>query len=142
MSNLGMVERRSILKVAAAFGGLSTLAVIAPSVSGAVQESKIPAAASPEVRLEDVLAGPNTKLTIERLGRSSSLASIVLISRTALILRVSKNWPKHITNMTTIPRCAPQFHLATGRTFQEGSTLKDLSRSQRRASPGSRALGR
>jgi hypothetical protein len=63
-------------------------------------------------------------------GRSSFLASIVLTSRTALILRLSKNWPKHITNMTTIPRCAPQFYLATERTFQEGSTFKDSSRSQ------------
>ncbi len=33
------------------------------------QKSEIPAAASPEVKLEDVLAGPNTKLTIERRGR-------------------------------------------------------------------------
>ena len=70
------------------------------------------------------------------------LASIVLTSRTALILRLSKNWPKHTTNMTAIPRCAPRFYLATGRTFQEGSTLKDLSRSQGRASPGSPAPGR
>jgi hypothetical protein len=30
IGNSGMVERRSILKAAAAFGGLSTLAVIAP----------------------------------------------------------------------------------------------------------------
>ena len=36
---------RSILKAAAAFGGLSTLAAIAPAVSGAAQESKIPPAA-------------------------------------------------------------------------------------------------
>ena len=39
--------------------------------------------------------------------------------------------------MTTIPRCARRFYSATGRTFQEGSTLKDSSRSQGRASPGS-----
>jgi hypothetical protein len=45
--------------------GLSTLAVIAPAVSGAAQESEIPAAASPEMKLEDVPAGPKTKLTIE-----------------------------------------------------------------------------
>ena len=69
MGNSGMVERRSILKAAAAFGGLSTIAVIAPAIPGAAQESEIPAAASPEVKLEDVLAGPNTKLTIERRGR-------------------------------------------------------------------------
>ena len=69
MSHSGMVERRSILKAAAAFGGLSTLAAIVPAVSGAVQESEIPAAASPEVKLEDVPAGPNTKLTIERRGQ-------------------------------------------------------------------------
>jgi hypothetical protein len=73
------------------------------------------------------------------LGRSSFLALIVLASRTALILTLSKNWPKHITNMTMIPRCARRYYLATGRTFQ-GSTLKDLGRSQVRASPGSRAL--
>jgi hypothetical protein len=64
-----VIERRSILKAAAAFGGLSTLAVIAPAVSEAAQESEIPAAASPEVKLEDVLAGPNIKLTIERRGQ-------------------------------------------------------------------------
>src|SRR3984885_12917537 len=69
MGNSGMVERRSILKAAAAFGGLSTLALIAPAVSGATEESEIPAAASPEIKLEDVLAGPNTKLTIERRGQ-------------------------------------------------------------------------
>ena len=67
--NSGMVERRSLLKAAAAFGGLSTLAVIAPAVSGAAQESAIPAAASPEIKLEDVPAGPNTKLTIKRRGQ-------------------------------------------------------------------------
>ena len=69
MGNSGMVERRSILKAAAAFGGLSTLAVIAPAISAAAQESEIPAAASPEVKLEDVPAGPNIKLTIERRGQ-------------------------------------------------------------------------
>jgi enoyl-CoA hydratase/carnithine racemase len=68
MSNSQMVERRSILKAAAAFGGLSTLAVIAPAISGAAQEREIPATASPELKLEDVPAGPNTKLTIERRG--------------------------------------------------------------------------
>jgi enoyl-CoA hydratase len=69
MCNSGMVERRSILKTAAAFCGLSTLAVIAPGVAGAAQKSEIPTAASPEVKLEDVVAGPNTKLTIERRGQ-------------------------------------------------------------------------
>jgi enoyl-CoA hydratase len=63
-----MVERRSVLKMAAAFGGLTTLAAVAPGVSEA-QESEIPAAASPEVRLEDVQAGPNIKLSIERRGQ-------------------------------------------------------------------------
>ena len=142
MGNSGMVERRSLLKAVAAFGGLSTLALIAPAVSGATQESEIPAAASPEIKLEDVLAGPNTKLTIERRGQ------IVLfgINRPYIQNRIDpetfENSPKHITNMTTILRCAPRFCLATGRTFPEGSTWKDLSRSQGRASPGSPAPGR
>ena len=65
----GMVERRSILKAAAAFGGLSTLAVVARAIPGSAQESESPAAASPEVKLEDVPAGPNTKVTIERRGQ-------------------------------------------------------------------------
>ena len=39
MGSSGMVERRTILKAAAAFGGLSTLAVFAPAVSGSAQES-------------------------------------------------------------------------------------------------------
>ena len=69
MGNSGMFERRSILKAAAALGGLSTFAVIAPAIPGAAQESETPAAASPEVTLEDVLAGPNTKVTIERRGQ-------------------------------------------------------------------------
>jgi enoyl-CoA hydratase len=69
MNNSGMVERRSLLKAAAALGGLSALAVIATAVSGAAQESEIPAEESPEVRLEDVPASPNTKLTIERRGQ-------------------------------------------------------------------------
>jgi enoyl-CoA hydratase len=142
MRNSGMVERRSMFNAVAAFGGLSTLAVIAPATPGATQESEISAAASPVLRLEDVLAGPNTKLMIERRGQ------IVLfgINRPYIQNRIDpetfKNWPKHISNMTTIPRYAPRFYLATGRTFQEGSTLKDLSRSQGRASPGSRAPGR
>jgi enoyl-CoA hydratase len=68
-SNSGIVGRRSILKAAAAFGGLSTLDVIAPAVSWAAQESEIPAAASPDAKLEDVPAGPNIKLTIERRGQ-------------------------------------------------------------------------
>jgi enoyl-CoA hydratase len=69
MCKLGMVERRSILKAAAAFGGLSALAVIAPTVSGAAQESEISTAASPKVKLEDVPATPNTKVTVERRGQ-------------------------------------------------------------------------
>jgi enoyl-CoA hydratase len=143
LGNSGVIERRSILKAAAAFGGLSTLAVIAPAVSEAAQESEIPAAASPEVKLEDVLAGPNIKLTIERRGQ------IVLfgINRPYIQNRIDpENFEKlaeayyqydHDPSLR-----APRFYLATGRTFQEGSTLKDLSRSQGRASPGSRALGR
>ena len=54
MNNSGMVERRSILKAAAAFGGRSTLGVIAPAVPLAAQ---------------DVPAGSNTKLTTERRGQ-------------------------------------------------------------------------
>jgi enoyl-CoA hydratase len=68
MCNSGLVERRSILKTAAAFCGLSTLAVLAPGVAGA-QESEIPTVSSPEPRLEEVPAGPNTKLTTERRGQ-------------------------------------------------------------------------
>ena len=139
MGNSGMVERRSILKAAAAFGGPSTLAVIAPTVSGAAQESEIPAAASPEVKLENVLAGPNTKLTIERRGQIALFG----INRPYIQNRIDPETfdklAEAITNMTTIPRCAPQFYLVTGKIFQEGSTLKDLSRSQGRLSPGSRA---
>ena len=69
MCKSGMVERRSLLKVAGAFCGLSTLAVIAPGVAGAAQESEVPTVSLPEVKLEDVPAGPNTKLTIERRGQ-------------------------------------------------------------------------
>src|SRR6201984_1414915 len=67
--NSGMVERRSILKAAAAFGGLSTFAVIAPAIPGAVQENEIPPAASAEVKLEDIPPSLNTKLTIELRGQ-------------------------------------------------------------------------
>jgi len=69
MCDSRMIDRRSILKSAAAFCGLSTLAAIAPGVAGVAQESEIPTASSPEARLEDVPAGPNTKLTIERRGQ-------------------------------------------------------------------------
>ena len=68
MCNSGLVERRSILKTAAAFCGLSTLAVLAPGVAGA-QESEIPTVSSPEPRLEEVPVGSNTKLTTERRGQ-------------------------------------------------------------------------
>ena len=36
------------------------LAVIVPAIPGAAQESEIPPAASAEIKLEDVLAVPNT----------------------------------------------------------------------------------
>jgi len=68
MENSEVIERRSILKAAAAFGGLSTLAAIAPAVSRAAEENEFPATA-PEARLEDVLAGPDIRLTIERRGQ-------------------------------------------------------------------------
>ena len=89
MGNSGMVERRSILKAAAALGGLSTLAVIAPAIPGAAQESETPAAASPKVALVDVLAGPNTKLTIERRGQ------IVLIGINRPYMRVGVRGNHH-----------------------------------------------
>ncbi len=38
MGNSEMVERRSILKAAAVFGGLSTLAVIAPLFQGQLRQ--------------------------------------------------------------------------------------------------------
>jgi hypothetical protein len=53
MCNSGTIERRSLLKAAGAFCGLSTLAVIAPGVA---QESGIQTVSSSEVRLEDVSA--------------------------------------------------------------------------------------
>jgi hypothetical protein len=56
MCNSGTIERRSLLKAAGAFCGLSTLAVIAPGVAVAVQESGIQTVSSSEVRLEDVSA--------------------------------------------------------------------------------------
>ena len=142
MSNPGMIERPSVLKAAAAFGGLSTLAVIAPAVSGAAQETQIPAAASPEVKLEDVTAGPNTKLTIERRGQ------IVLIG-------INRPYIKNRIDPETFEKLAEAYYqydhdpslraailFGHGTTSRGGSTLKDLSRSQARASPGSRALGR
>ena len=105
MGNSGMIERRSLFKAAAAFGGLSTLAVIAPAVSATAQESEIQAAASPAVKLEDVPASPNTKLTIERRGQIALFG----INRSYIQNRIDpetfENWPKHITDMTTIPRC-------------------------------------
>jgi hypothetical protein len=69
MSNSGMVERRSMLKAAAALGGLSTLAIIALAVSEAAQECESRTTSVPGARLEDVSAGPNAKLTIERRGQ-------------------------------------------------------------------------
>jgi hypothetical protein len=140
MGNSGMVERRSLLKAAAAFGGLSTLAVIAPAVSGAAQESEIPAAASPAAKLEDVLAGPNTKLTTERRGQ------IVLfgIHRPYVQNRIDpETFEKLAEAYYQYEHAASlRFYLVTGRIFHEGSMLKDLSRSQGRASPGSQALRR
>jgi enoyl-CoA hydratase len=69
MDNSGILGRRSILKAAAAFGGLSTLAVIVPAVPGAAPESEVSVDALPEAKLGDVPAGPNTKVTIERRGQ-------------------------------------------------------------------------
>jgi hypothetical protein len=135
LNNLG---RRNFTKFAAALGGASTLGALA-NLAGAedtTQQTDIPA-----ITLQDVPFSSGAKLTIERHGQIVLFGINRPTSRTGLIRRLSKNWPKHITNMTTIPRCAPRFYLATGRTFQEGSTLRDLSRSQGRASLGSRALG-
>jgi enoyl-CoA hydratase len=69
MRNSGMVQRRSVLKAAAALGGLSTLAAFAPAIPGGAQKTETSAAAPPEVRLEDVPVGANTKVTIERRGQ-------------------------------------------------------------------------
>jgi hypothetical protein len=139
MCNSGIIARRSVLKAAAAFGGLSTLAAIAPTVSGAAQESETSTAALPTVKLEDVPAAPHIKVTVERRGQ----IVLIGINRPYIQNRIDpETWPKPVTNLITIPRCARRFCLATGRTSQEGSTLTDLSRSQSRASPGSRAPGR
>jgi hypothetical protein len=140
MRNSGMLRRRGILKAAAAFGGLSTLAVIAPATPGAAQESEIPAAASPEVKLVDVLAGSNTKLTLERRGQ------IVLfgINRPYIQNRIDPDTFQKLGEAYYQYDHAPSLRAAIlfgrGATLQGASTLKDLGRWQLRASPGSRAL--
>ena len=139
MTNLNDFGHRGSPKNATSPGGASPLgasADFAPAQDAAQQ------ADTPATTLQDVPFSSGAKLTIERRGR------IVLfgINRPSIQNRIdpelSKNWPKHITNMTTIPRCALPFYLATGRIFPEGSTLKGSSRSEGRASPGSRAPGR
>jgi hypothetical protein len=69
MCNFGIIARRNVLKAAAAFGGLSTLGAIAPTVSGAAQESETSTAAPPTVKLEDDPATPHIKVTVERRGQ-------------------------------------------------------------------------
>ena len=138
MTCLNDLGRRSFLEIAATLGGASTLGAL-PNLAGA--QDTLQQADTPAITLQDVPFSSGAKLTIERRGQ------IVLfgINRPYIQNRIDPETFERladITNMTTIPRCAPRFYLATGRTFQEGSTLKDLSRSQRRTSPGSRALGR
>jgi hypothetical protein len=135
MKNSELIERRSLLK-AAAYVGLSTFAAIAPAVSGAAEENEIPAPA-PEARLEDVLAGPNIKLTIER-------------RRQIVLFGINRPYIQNRIDPETFEELAEAYYQydhdpslrAVGRTFQEGSTSKDSGRSQERASHGSRVTGR
>lgn len=141
MGSSGMVERRSMLKAAAAFGGLSTLAVIAPAVSkSATQESEIRAVAAPETRLKDVPAGPNAKLTIERRGQIALLG----INRPYIQNRIDPETFEKLAEAYYQYDHDPSLRAAIlfghGENFSRGIDVRDLSRSQGRASAGSRAL--
>src|ERR1700734_4000050 len=91
--------RRSLLKITAALGGASTLGSL-PTIAAAPDRS---------ITLQDVPFSSGAKLTVERRGQ------IVLfgINRPYIQNRIDpetfENSPKHITNMTTILRCAPRF---------------------------------
>ena len=136
MTRLNDLGRRSFLQIATALGGASTVGAL-PHLAGA--EDTPQHTDTPAITLQDVPLSSGAKLTIERRGQ------IVLfgINRPYIQNRIDPETfdklAEAITNMTTIPRCASQFYLITGRIFREGSTLKDLSRSQGRLSPGSRA---
>jgi enoyl-CoA hydratase len=127
MTCLNDLGRRSFLKSAAVLGGATTLGAV-PNHDAHQQNDTQRQTDTPAIMLQDVPLSSGAKLTVERRGQ------IVLfgINRPYIQNRIDpetfENSPKHITNMTTILRCAPRFYLATGRTFQEGSTLKDLSR--------------
>lgn len=141
MGSSGMVERRSMLKAAAAFGGLSALAVIAPAVSkSATQESEIRAVAAPETRLKDVPAGPNAKLTIERRGQIALLG----INRPYIQNRIDPETFEKLAEAYYQYDHDPSLRAAIlfghGENFSRGIDVRDLSRSQGRASAGSRAL--
>ena len=65
----GVLERRSVLKAAAAMGGLSTLALL-PGVVAHAEEQESSAAATPqETRLADIPFSPTAKVTVERRGQ-------------------------------------------------------------------------
>jgi hypothetical protein len=110
MTYLDDLGRRSLLKIAAALGGASTVGAL-PNLAGA--QDKPQRTDTPAITLQDVPFSSGAKLTIERRGQ---------------IVLIGINRP-YIQN-----RIDPE-------TFEEGSTSKDLSCSQGRASPGSRALG-
>src|SRR5262245_31462333 len=62
-------QRRSVLKAAAAFGGLSTLTGRATVASAEEQPKAAIEAPSPTVRMADIPLGPAAKVTVERRGQ-------------------------------------------------------------------------
>src|SRR5882757_1904926 len=70
MSIAGLFERRSLLKAAAAFGGLSALSARATVAHADEQDNTVGIQApSDEVKMSDVTLSSTTKVTVERRGK-------------------------------------------------------------------------
>jgi enoyl-CoA hydratase len=117
MTCLNDLGRRSFLKIAAALGGASTVGAL-PNLTGAQDTPQ--QTGTPAITLQDVPFSSGAKLTIERRGQ------IVLfdINRPYIHNRINPETYEKLAEAyyqyDQIPRCAPRFYLATGRTFQEG----------------------
>ena len=139
MNCLNDLGRRSFLKIAAALGGASTVGA-SPNVVGAQDTPQ--QTDTPAITVQDVPFSSGAKLTIERRGQ------IVLFG-------INRPYIQNRIDPETFEKLAEAYYqydhdrslragilFGHGRIFQEGSTLKDLSRSQGQAGHGSRALGR
>jgi enoyl-CoA hydratase len=136
MAFLNYLARHSFLQIAAALGGVSTVGAMS-NFSGARDTPQQNDAAATTLPLSS-----GAKVTIERRGQ----IVLIGIDRPYIQNRIDPEAFEKLAEAYYQYDHDPSLRAAIlfghGKTFQEASTWKDLSRSQERACPGSRALAR